>query len=207
MLIFLHHALALLAMPKTGSRALEFALKPRAEIVFARNRKHITAARYKRRVAPFLKSTFDVQPVSVAVMREPIEQIHSWYKFRSKSVLDGSEVSTKDLSFDQFVSEVVSDDPPPRAQIGRQFNFLTDRRGRIMVERLFSYAHQEDLLAFLSARLEHDVKLSLRNTSPPIDDSYLSTATLKRLREIRAKDFELYDQLMMAGGQKTYTAE
>ncbi|MGJ8557019.1 MAG: hypothetical protein ACSHW6_08260, partial [Sulfitobacter geojensis] len=84
MLVFLRHKITFLATPKTGTTAVEMALKPRAEIVFSKNRKHITAVRYANKIAPFLEDTFGVRPASVAVMREPVDQIRSWYKYRSQ---------------------------------------------------------------------------------------------------------------------------
>ncbi|WP_386628200.1 hypothetical protein [Sulfitobacter geojensis] len=72
MLVFLRHKITFLATPKTGTTAVEMALKPRAEIVFSKNRKHITAVRYANKIAPFLEDTFGVRPASVAVMREPV---------------------------------------------------------------------------------------------------------------------------------------
>ena len=115
MLIFLRHKLAFLATPKTGTTAVEMALKSRAEIVFSKSRKHITALRYANKIAPFLEDTFDVRPASVAVMRDPVDQIRSWYKYRSQKRLDGTELSTKGISFEQFVREVISEDAPARA--------------------------------------------------------------------------------------------
>ncbi|MEW9920986.1 hypothetical protein AB2B41_15340 [Marimonas sp. MJW-29] len=199
MLIFLRHDLAYLATPKTGTTAIEMALKPRAEIIFAKNRKHTTAARYANKVAPFLQDTFGVRPASVAVMRKPVEQIRSWYRYRSQKRLNGTPQSTRDISFDQFVREVISDDPPARAQIGRQFSFLTDGQGRIMVNHLFSYANREDFLMFLSERLQFPVEPAEKNISPDIDAA-LGDDTLALLRAARSEDFALYDQIMAQGG-------
>ncbi len=199
MLIFLRQNLTFLATPKTGTTAVEMALKPRAEIVFAKNRKHITALRYANKIAPFLEDTFGLRPPSVAVMREPVDQIRSWYKYRSQKRLDGNAFSTKGITFEQFVQEVVSDDPPKRAQIGRQFNFLTDGKTRVMADHIFAYETQEAFLMFMSEHLEHPVELAERNISPNLD-APLSDATLALLREVRAQDFILYDAVMEAGG-------
>lgn len=199
MLIFLRHKLTFLATPKTGTTAVEMALKPRAEIVFSKSRKHITALRYANKIAPFLEDTFGVRPASVAVMREPVEQIRSWYKYRSQKRLDGSKLSTKDISFEQFVREVVSDAPPERAQIGRQFNFLTDGKTRVMAEHIFAYENQEAFLMFMSEHLEHPVELAPKNISPKVN-APLSDGALGLLRDVRAEDFILYDAVMAAGG-------
>ncbi|MCX7561087.1 hypothetical protein OS190_16070 [Sulfitobacter sp. F26204] len=199
MLVFLRHKLTFLATPKTGTTAIEMALKPRAEIVFSKNRKHITALRYANKVAPFLEDTFGVRPASVAVMREPVDQLRSWYRYRSQKRLDGTKFSTKMISFDQFVQEVVSDSPPDRAQIGRQFNFLTDGKTRVMADHVFAYETPKAFLKFLSEHLQHQVEVAPRNVSPNVA-APLSEATLAMLKEVRAEDFILYDEVMAKGG-------
>ena len=199
MLIFLSKKITFLATPKTGTTAVELALKPRAEIVFSRNRKHITALRYARKIAPFLEDTFHVRPASVAVMREPVDQIRSWYKYRSQSRLDGTKLSTKDITFEQFVREVISPSPPERARIGRQFNFLTDGRSDVMADHIFAYEHQESFLLFMSEKLEHPVEPAARNISPKVD-APLGAETLAMLKDARAEDFILYDAVLAEGG-------
>ena len=199
MLVFLRHKITFLATPKTGTTAVEMALKPHAEIVFSKNRKHITALRYTNKIAPFLEDTFGVRPASVAVMREPVDQIRSWYKYRSQKRLDGTKVSTKGISFDAFVREVVSDKPPERAQIGRQFNFLTDGKTQVMADHIFAYEAQEAFLMFLSEHLQHPVKVPPKNVSPLVD-APLGDDTMKLLREHRAEDFLLYDEVIAQGG-------
>lgn len=202
MLIFLRQNLTYLAAPKTGTTAVEVALKPQAEIVFARSRKHTTAARYAKKVAPFLQDTFGVSPPSVAVMRDPVDQIRSWYKYRGQPKLAGTPVSTQDISFDDFVLEVISDNPPERAGIGRQFSFLTDGAGQIMADHIFSYAHQADFVAFLSDRLAQPVDLTSRNVSPT-RDAEIGADALVALKQARAEDFDLYDRILAAGGYIT----
>ncbi|KIN63728.1 Gamma-glutamyl kinase [Sulfitobacter noctilucicola] len=199
MLVFLRHKITFLATPKTGTTAVEMALKPRAEIVFSKGRKHITALRYANKIAPFLEDTFGVRPASVAVMREPVDQIRSWYKYRSQERLDGTAQSTKGISFDQFVREVVSNDPPERAQIGRQFNFLTDGKTQVMADHIFAYEEQEAFLMFLSEHLQHPVEIPLRNVSPKVGAA-LEPTTLALLQDARAADFILYDELRSKDG-------
>lgn len=199
MLVFLRHKIAFLATPKTGTTAVELALKSRAEIIFAKSRKHVTAARYANQIAPFLEETFGVRPESVAVMREPVDQIRSWYKYRSQKRLEGSALSTQGMTFDQFVSEVCDDTPPERAQIGRQFNFLTDGKTRVLADHLFTYEDQETFVAFLSKRLKHPVELAAKNVSPLVD-APLSDDILAKLCKARAEDFALYQAVKAAGG-------
>ncbi|MEP3687087.1 MAG: hypothetical protein ABJN05_08345 [Sulfitobacter dubius] len=199
MLIFLSRELTFLATPKTGTTAVEMALKPEAEIVFSRSRKHLTALRYRRRVLPFLQETFSASPEPLAVMRDPVAQIRSWYRYRSQSRLDGTKLSTKGLTFEQFVLEVLSDAPPPRAQVGSQFSFLTSGQGALLVQHLFAYENQPAFRDFLEDRLDREIALKPKNVSPDLP-APLSTAVEAQLRAARAKEFALYDRLMAADG-------
>ncbi|MEM8578933.1 MAG: hypothetical protein AAGF60_13870 [Pseudomonadota bacterium] len=197
MLIFSRERLAFVATPKTGTTAFEMALKPRADIVFAKHRKHITAQKYTNRVAPWLERMFDIRPESMAVMRDPVEQIRSWYRYRSGPRQAGTPVSTGGCSFDDFVRAVISDDPPPFAQIGSQFNFLT-ADGEPAVHHLFAYENQPVFRAFLEQRFG-TVEIKQKNVSPPAD-APLSAEVEAALRAARAPEFALYDRLIAAGG-------
>lgn len=199
MLIFLPAKLAFLATPKTGTTAVETALKTEAEIIFRGSRKHTPAMRFRRKVVPFVEGTFGVTLEGTAVMRHPIDQIASWFRYRSSDRLDGSPLSTEGLSFEQFVSEVIDDDPPPRAQIGSQFRFLTNGDGKVLVDHLFAYEAQPVFRSFLSERLDREIKLKARNVSPS-KKTKLSRQAEERLRAARADEFALYDRLLAADG-------
>lgn len=199
MLIFLEPKLAFLATPKTGTTAVEHALKPYAEIVFARGRKHTPARRFRRKVVPFIEGTFGTRIEGVAVMRNPIDQIKSWFRYRNSGRLAGSELSTDGLSFEQFVMEVIDDDPPPRAQIGSQFAFLTDGNGTVLIDHIFAYESQLAFRSFLSERLDREIKLKAKNVSRAIRAD-LSGQAQQRLRAAREAEFTLYDRIVAAQG-------
>jgi hypothetical protein len=199
MLIFLRHRLTFLATPKTGTTAVELALRPRAEIIFARNRKHLTAQRYQNRVAPFLAQTFGVSPETVAVLRDPVAQIRSWYRYRNAERLNGTEFSAAGMSFDDFVLGVIAADPPPPAQIGSQFAFLTDDTGALLVDHLFAYESQPRFRDFMAERLGTKADFKPKNVSPDLD-APLSAEVEAQLRAARADEFALHDRLRAAGG-------
>ncbi len=199
MLIFLERQLAFLATPKTGTTAVETALRPHAEVVFKKNRKHIPAARYANKVAPFLKETFGVRPESVAVIRDPLDQLVSWYRYRHQDRLDGTPQSTKGVSFDEFLRDVISDSPSKRAQVGRQFAFLTSGRGQVAVDHLFAYERQEVFLDFLTERLEVRIEISRQNVSPRVP-AQADPDTVRALERARAEDFELHRRVIDMGG-------
>ncbi|MEO0939241.1 MAG: hypothetical protein AAFY38_13895 [Pseudomonadota bacterium] len=198
MLVFSRESLAFLAVPKTGTTAFEMALRPRADIIFGKHRKHITAQRYARKIAPWLEDTFGVSPEPMAVMRNPVEQIRSWFRYRSGPRQAGTPVSTKGCSFDEFVLAVISDTPPPFAQIGSQFGFLTGH-GALMVTHLFAYERQQVLRGFLAQRFGDEIAMKQKNVSPHAD-APLSPEVEAQLRRARADEFALYEQVISAGG-------
>lgn len=198
MLVFSAQNLAFIAVPKTGTTAVEMALRPRADIIFGKARKHVTAQRFHRRIAPFLSDTFDLRPERMAVMREPEEQIRSWYRYRTGERQMGTANSTFAMTFDEFVRDVISDHPPPHADIGSQWNMLTGG-GAVLVHHLFAYETQPVFRDFLDTRFGEPVEIGVRNVSPPAE-APLEPATRAALRRARAREFALYYRLCDAGG-------
>ena len=198
MLVFSAQNLAFIAVPKTGTTAVEMALRPHADIIFTKGRKHMPVQKFHKRVAPFLDTAFGLRPDRMAVIREPEEQIRSWYRYRSGDRQKGSENSTFDISFDEFVRDVISDNPPPHAGIGSQWNMVTGR-GQVLVHHLFAYEHQPLLRAFIDDRFGEKIEVKAKNVSPPAE-APLDPATRKALRKARAKEFALYDRIVEAGG-------
>ena len=199
MLIFADKGLTVLATPKTGSTALEMALRPKADIIFAKQRKHITAQRYRSKIAPFLAKTFGIETETCAVMRAPVDQLRSWYRYRARDGIADPARSTRHLTFDAFIAAVISDAPPEYARVGSQFTFLTGGTGEVLVDHLFGYDQRDLLLAFLSKRLGAAVAPKRRNVSPR-KEAPLSDEMHKQLRAARAEEFALYDRLVAAGG-------
>ncbi|MEC7257544.1 MAG: hypothetical protein VXW58_06975 [Pseudomonadota bacterium] len=199
MLVFSAQNLAFIAVPKTGTTAIELALKPRADIIFTKKRKHLTAQRFHNRIAPFLATEFDLRPDRFAVMREPEEQIRSWFRYRAREAKQGSALSTEGIGFDEFVRAVISDDPPPYAGIGSQFAMLTSGKGKVLVHHLFAHESPLKLHAFLDARFGEPITLKSRNVSPPVA-AELEPDTRRKLVAARQAEFDLYTRLADAGG-------
>lgn len=191
--------LVYLAVPKTGTTAVEMALRPKADMALMKSRKHMNAQRYRRKVAPFLADAFGMEPETVAVMRAPIEQIRSWYRYRTRPDRLGEARSTQGLSFDDFVRAVISEHPPAFAGIGSQFSFLTNGRGQLIVDHLFAYEAQAAFRAFLSERFGEEIRFGQKNVSPQIP-APLSAQVEAALCAARADEFALYARLVAAGG-------
>ena len=195
MLGFVAPRLVLLSVPKTGTTALEEALVPHAQVILrARPEiKHMTLAQYQRSIAPLLR-TIPGQPFrTVALVREPMSWLGSWYRYRQRPQLRGKPNSTAGIDFEGFVAAYLSDGKrPPFARIGRQSGFLRPEPGQPAIDLTFRFEQIDRLVDFLSAQLGAKIVLDRRNVSPS-GDLTLSAQTRARLREALADDYALWD--------------
>ena len=204
MQIFLNQKLAFLAVPKAGSTSYEAAMRPHASIDVRSppRARHITARRFDKRWRPFLKKSWGVEPETVAVLRDPLDRLKSWYKYRSSPERRNT---VSGLSFDDFVRAIVSDDPPPAARIGAQDAFVSDANGEIAVTHLFALETPEPLDDFLSGILGRAIVPDRLNVSPAAEVD-LSPETEALLQEKRAGEFALYRAVRDAGHYVTESA-
>ncbi|MEL6597451.1 MAG: gamma-glutamyl kinase [Pseudomonadota bacterium] len=196
MLVFWKEKLAFMATPKTGSTAYHEALRDRADIAVAdpTTLKHTTIQRYNRFFRPMFAVAGADDIETLAVMREPIEWLGSWYRFRGRPFLNGNPNSTADMSFDEFALAYCQGQRPSFAAVGSQAKFLTGPKGQDSVDHLFRYSDQAGLMAFLRDRLEVDFSLNQRNVSPKKELS-LNAKTERKLRRKLAAEYELWDSL------------
>ena len=193
MLVFWKENLVFLAVPKTGTTAIEGALAPRAAMVLRDppTIKHAPIYRYRRFLKPLFVQAGGQDPETVAVVRDPVDWLGSWYRYRARPDLDGHPNSTRDISFDDFVLEYVKGKPEPFANVGSQAKFVCDGDGKLAVDHLFAYEDMDRLIAFLERRLDTTLSLPRLNVSPP-RDAVLSPAVAARLRDKRAAEFEVW---------------
>lgn len=195
MLVFWDQRLAFLATPKTGSTALAAALEPYAAWSIQRPPllKHTTAQRYHRFIGPYLRAASGEDFMTVALMREPLDWLGSWYRFRQRPDLADPRHSTKDKSFDEFVESYCAKPQPGFANVGSQARFLTPP-GKPPVDRIFRYEAMGDFVAFLEDRLKVKLQLDRLNVSPPAEVK-ISAQNLRQLESSMSADFELYEKL------------
>ena len=194
MLVFWKENLVLLAVPKTGSTALEGALAPRASMVLRDppHLKHAPCYRYKRFLKPFFVQAGGQTPELMAVVRNPVDWLGSWYRYRTRPNLIGHENSTHDVSFDDFVLEYCKGSPAPFANVGSQNKFLRINDGEIGAQHLFQYEQWDKVIHYLEDRLEMSIKLKHKNVSPQMDLTLSPSAEAKR-RDKRAEEFEVWE--------------
>lgn len=191
MLVFGRDGLVLLAVPKTGTTALEEALAPRATLLVRDppQLKHSTYRRYRRFILPFIGRS--PEPEVIAVVREPLSWLGSWYRYRGRDDLVGHANSTREISFDTFVDQYCRGSRPAYAEVGSQAAMVQPPEGAPPVSRLFRYEQMPRLLGFFEERLHLRLDVPRRNVSPEGDLS-LSPRIRAKLERKCAAEFELW---------------
>ncbi len=200
MLILADHGLVYLANPKTATQAVRAMLGPFAMATPQAVRgKHIGVPGYLKNWQVRMQAAHG--PLETfAVMRDPVERLGSWYRYRARDAIAGSENSTAGMTFQAFVAAVLQDDPPSFARVGRQDVFLAAQDGKSAVDRLFDYAQIGVMIAFLQDRLGCALRLGVRNVSPAATAALVvSDGLMAQLRTARAEEFALYDAVRTAG--------
>lgn len=195
-LVFWKERLAFLAVPKTGTSAFEIALGPRADMVILNppELKHAPVYRYNRFFRPMFEKMGADDMETLAVMREPVSWLSSWYRYRQRPFMTGKPNSTEGLSFDDFVEGYCKGNRPGFADVGSQAKFLEPRPNGTRVTHLFRYEDQARLIGFLEARLDVTLDLPRENVSPAMEVT-LSPRMEQKLRRKCTAEFELYDSI------------
>lgn len=191
MLIFWEHRLVFLATPKAGSTAIEMALDSLASASLQRPSalKHTDIASYRRYLGPWLKAQTGEEFTTVALMREPVDWLRSWYRFKLRDDLDDPLHQMEGISFADFAALYARQDAGQLATIGTQAAFLTDGHDR--VDRIFRYEQIDDFVDFLEGRLDCAIELPRINV-PPSVDVHLPDQAERDLRQAMAQDLTLY---------------
>lgn len=194
MLVFWKQRLVMLAVPKTGTSAYARALAPHAGMVVndPPELKHAPVYRYNRFFRPMYEKMGAEHMDILAVIREPIDWLGSWYRYRQRPFLEGRPTSTAGIDFDTFCQDYARGERPPHANVGSQAKFIEPRPNGVSVTHLFKYENQSGLLDFLSDRLGVDIDLPRTNVSPKVSLE-LSPETEEKLRRKCADDFAVWE--------------
>lgn len=194
MLIFWESRLVFLATPKAGSTAVEAALEGLANVAVQRPAalKHADLRTYRQHIEPWLHSVTGDRFTTVALMREPVGWLRSWYRFRLRDDDEDPDHPMIGVSFAQFADAYAQPGGVAAAHVGTQSQFLT--HGQDRVDRIFRYEDMETFTHYLEDRLDCAISLPRINVPPAVDVS-LAPAKESRLREAMARDFALYRSL------------
>ncbi|WBU61059.1 hypothetical protein [Paracoccus albus] len=186
MLIFWEQRLVFLATPKAGSTAIEVALEPLASLAVQRppELKHVDAQRFRRHIQPWLRETVEEEFTTVALMREPVEWLRSWYRFELR---DADQPAEK--GFEDFARRYIAAPESVTQGIATQSAFLGGAKP--MIDRIFRYEEIEKFTHFLDETLGCEIVLPRVNVPPEADVS-LPPEIEQDLRQALRLDVELY---------------
>lgn len=194
MLVFAREKLVFLSVPKTGTTAWQAALEPLATMVVRDppELKHAPVFRYNRFFRPMLEKFVGDGLTVLAVMREPIDWLGSWYRYRQRDFLSGQPTSTQGISFDDFVKAYMKGEQPAFANVGSQAKFLEPQRNGTAATHLFRYDDQAGLRRFLEERLGRIAETERLNASPAMALE-LSAEVAGKFRRKCAGEIALYE--------------
>jgi hypothetical protein len=192
--MFWKEKIVFLSVPKTGTTAYEAALSQRADMVISDppELKHAPLYRYNRFFRPMFEKIGGDDMATLAVVREPISWLGSWYRYRQRPFMTGHPNATFDISFDEFVSEYLKGKPAGFANVGSQAKFLETRPNGIAVTHLFRYEDQPAIKTFLETKLNVSLTLDRLNESPQRTLT-LSKDIERRFRRKRPEEFALWE--------------
>ena len=128
---------------KVASSTIHHLLYPVADAVFYRPQlgKHFDYAQARDRLrgwgGPEAATLY-----RFGVIREPVDWMRSWYKFRSRpdmraaSHARGQMAIPEDLDFEGFIDDVLAGVPEEYARIREQSHVFTDRAGQVQMDFL-----------------------------------------------------------------------
>ena len=211
MLLAPRHGFVYLAMPKTGSTAIESAFRRHSQGILrgAPLLRHADYTSFQRFLQPFLASagfhrdSYEV----VCAFRDPIDWLASWWRYRLRERLADPSAQRHHkyaggVSFerfaraymeggDSFVAEPFVAEPFV-AGVGRPYEFVRSVPGEVGVDRIFRYDSLDLLVEFLSEKVGREVKVNRKNVSP--ESKVALDETCKReLLEFFAAEYRIYE--------------
>lgn len=184
------HGFVFLAAAKSGSTSIERAFGRFAQLLTQTppKLKHASAREFETWFAPLLdaygfpRSGYQ----TVAVMREPLDLVASWWRYRSRPGVP-RERSTAHLDFDEFAQEVVAG----RGGFRRPADWMSDETGSLLVDRVYKYEHLDLAVDWMAGRIGGAVDLPHLN--PSVERELAVSADTRRLLEHHfARELEIH---------------
>lgn len=194
-----------LAMTKSASTAIETAFGPYADVWLRTNPfKHTIYEGFMRLLEPYLdwkgfpRDSYEV----TAVMRDPIDWLASWWRFRTRKALArrAPEKYAGDVTFDDFAraylldqrGETLSENVRFAQQMGRPSDMLRIPEGAPPIDRIFRYDRIDVVANYFSDKVGAKVSVGVENRSPKREVT-LSDEVRRQLTEFYAPEYEIYN--------------
>ena len=202
MMVSVSANLAFLAVPRAASSSIETELSHLFDISYRKppKAKHMNYMTFSRKILPHL-SSFGIEKIeTVAVFREPLDWLHSWYCYL-KNLPIGAEhsnhnvdFSDAEIDFNRFTEAYLQTNPPAFAHVGQQSRFVANKDGHCGIDHLFRFTNIIGLQQFLAKRFKRELLFLPSNISPRTGID-LSPDLRRELISKFTLDYDIYESV------------
>lgn len=184
----------MLSVPKTGTHSYIDHLHSHADITIRhpQNLKHMSLEVFTKRFLPLFPEPH-AELDYFGYVRNPVDWLWSWYRYRSRPGIRSRITYTGDITFSDFIKGYLDTSPPVYARVGRQSAMIKSKKPPYLANMIFKYENQDEANRYLSDKLGlHVNPEKVLNKSPEIEASISRDDILILEREI-PQEFELYE--------------
>ncbi|MGI9286502.1 MAG: sulfotransferase family 2 domain-containing protein [Pseudomonadales bacterium] len=188
-----------IAVPKTGSCAVEEALQPLMNAELKRQfHKHVTAMRLERELpAERWENSY-----KFSFVREPYAWMHSWYRFRQRDELKDPTNKyhrryTGDISFNEFVQTFSS-----KELMLKQSDVISNRSAELLMDFVGRYETLQSDFDTICEQLNIPLRKLPRvnvTKSTASGEDFLDAAGIKIINDYFSQDFEMFGYTKRTG--------
>ena len=200
---------AFLCTPKCASTSVEAAIENFCNIRFSGHKKlkHLNARVYTEKILPLHQHLLpSVNIESFCLIREPVERMKSWYRYRSRKQLKNPNHPnhknyTGNMSYEEFITSWLATDKRPRAvKLQTQYDFVRLRDGGIGVDHIMSMDRIDLLTDFLLEKTGEKINMPRKNISRRKNiELTLDKELEEKLNQHLRNDFALYELVKKHG--------
>lgn len=210
MLLSNAHNFAFLCTPKCASTSIEKALDSYCDIRMSKPSaiKHINARTFNDYFLPMYQHLVPTSNIeTVCLIRNPIDWLFSWYRYRSRLELannahSNSQNYTGHINFNEFIEGYLSKGRKPSyAQVSSQYSFIKDSNNNVGIDLIFPFERLDLLLHYFEKKLNTTLEPQRLNVSPSQTIS-LDSSLQNKLFEYLQDDFDLYERAKAQGCYK-----
>jgi len=201
MQISVKHGFAFLCMPKCVSTSIEVVIRQYCNTNLSATPapKHIDAQGFAESILSTHQKLYPSSHIeSFCLIREPLERMESWYRYRSRNELKNPRHPnhkryTGNISYNDFIQQYISKDKKKSfTKLKTQYRFLILHNGQIGIDHILPMDRMDLVNDFLSKKIGKKIKIPFKNVSPKMPLS-LDRKLEEKLREYLTKDQIIYD--------------
>lgn len=202
MLISTKKKFVFLSNYKCASTSIESVLKEHCELILTGPKfKHLPIDKFNKYIKPLLETMGFYDFETYCIVRDPIDYVFSWYRYRQRDELKKvkSIRYTGDVTFDQFVKEVCSEDSAPYSILGdppeNQHLFVGYKNGKFKVDNVYTLDNIKLFSKDMYDKFDIDIDIPNKNVSSKREFD-LSDESWVLFEETFKNDIQMYKSLI-----------